>query len=77
MIEKLMLCYLMSGMRWAFYGGGGLDVTIGCVTVCGLLVVCVAAIGSLFKTDYERHEPTQCARFHMAGEFDALHKLSK
>jgi len=45
--------YLISGMRWAFYGKGDVDVTISIVAICGFLAVCMAAIGWIFKTGYK------------------------
>jgi len=45
--------YLISGMRWAFYGRGDVDPTISFVAICGFLVVCMAAIRWIFKTGYK------------------------
>jgi ABC-2 type transport system permease protein len=45
--------YLISGMRWAFYGRGDVDVMISFVAICGFLAVCMAAIGWIFKTGYK------------------------
>ncbi|MEO8846009.1 MAG: ABC transporter permease [Kofleriaceae bacterium] len=45
--------YLISGMRWAFYGHGDVDVMISFGAICGFLVVCMAAIGWIFKTGYK------------------------
>ncbi len=45
--------YLISGMRWAFYGRGDVDVIISLVAICGFLAVCMVAIGWIFKTGYK------------------------
>jgi len=45
--------YLISGMRWAFYGRGDVDVMISLVAICGFLAVCMAVIGWIFKTGYK------------------------
>jgi len=45
--------YLISGMRWAFYGRGDVDVMISFGAICGFLAVCMVAIGWIFKTGYK------------------------
>jgi ABC-2 type transport system permease protein len=45
--------YLISGMRWAFYGRGDVDVMISFGAICGFLAVCMIAIGWIFKTGYK------------------------
>jgi ABC-2 type transport system permease protein len=45
--------YLISGMRWAFYGQGDVDVGISVAMVCGFLGVCLAAIWWIFRTGYK------------------------
>jgi len=45
--------YLISGMRWAFYGSSDVDVAISLAMICGFLVVCLAAIWWIFKTGYK------------------------
>ena len=45
--------YLISGMRWAFYGRGDVDVTISVAAICGFLVVCMIAIWWIFKTGHK------------------------
>ena len=45
--------YLISGMRWAFYGKGDVDVTISVVAICSFLAVCMIAIAWIFKTGYK------------------------
>jgi len=45
--------YLISGMRWAFYGRGDVDVTISFVVICVFLVLCMSLIAWIFKTGYK------------------------
>jgi ABC-2 type transport system permease protein len=45
--------YLISGMRWAFYGHGDVDVMISFGAICGFLAVCMIAISWIFKTGYK------------------------
>jgi ABC-2 type transport system permease protein len=45
--------YLISGMRWAFYGRGDVDGRISFVAICGFLAACMVAIGWIFKTGYK------------------------
>jgi ABC-2 type transport system permease protein len=45
--------YLISGMRWAFYGHGDVDVMISFGAICGFLAVCMVAISWIFKTGYK------------------------
>ncbi len=45
--------YLISGMRWAFYGHGDVDVMVSFVAIVGFLAACMAAIGWIFKTGYK------------------------
>jgi len=45
--------YLISGMRWAFYGRGDVDVTISVAAICGFLALCMVAIAWIFKTGYK------------------------
>jgi ABC-2 type transport system permease protein len=45
--------YLISGMRWAFYGSSDVDVTISIAMIAGFLVVCLAAIWWIFRTGYK------------------------
>jgi ABC-2 type transport system permease protein len=44
--------YLISGMRWAFYGISDVDVVISAGATFGFLVVCLAAIAWIFKTGW-------------------------
>lgn len=45
--------YLISGMRWAFYGKGDVDVAISLSAICVFLVVCLTVIWYLFKTGWK------------------------
>lgn len=45
--------YLISGMRWAFYGNGDVNVTISLAAILGFLAVCTALIGWIFKTGWK------------------------
>jgi ABC-2 type transport system permease protein len=47
------LVYLISGMRWAFYGSGDVNVWISLGIIFGLLVVCVAVIAWVFRTGHK------------------------
>lgn len=45
--------YLISGMRWAFYGQSDVDIGISVGMTLGILVVCVGAIAWIFRTGYK------------------------
>jgi ABC-2 type transport system permease protein len=45
--------YLISGMRWAFYGNGDVNVTISLAAILGFLVVCMTLIWWIFKTGWK------------------------
>ena len=45
--------YLISGMRWAFYGKGDVDVAISLGAICGFLILCLTAVWLIFKTGYK------------------------
>ncbi len=45
--------YLISGMRWAFYGTADVNVAISIGMILGFLVVCLTAIWWIFKTGYK------------------------
>ena len=45
--------YLISGMRWAFYGKGDINVAISVAAILGFLVVCVTAVWWIFKTGWK------------------------
>ncbi len=45
--------YLISGMRWAFYGKGDVNVAISVSATLGFMALCLAAIWWVFKTGYK------------------------
>jgi ABC-2 type transport system permease protein len=45
--------YLISGMRWAFYGTGDVEIAISVAAIFGFLVVCLTAVWWVFKTGYK------------------------
>jgi ABC-2 type transport system permease protein len=45
--------YLISGMRWAFYGTSDVNVAISFGATLGFLAVCLAAVWWIFKTGYK------------------------
>lgn len=45
--------YLISGMRWAFYGTADVDVGVSLAMIVGFLAVCLLAIWRIFKTGYK------------------------
>ncbi|CAN5465080.1 ABC transporter permease [soil metagenome] len=45
--------YLISGMRWAFYGKGDVDVAISLGAIVGFLVLCMSLIAYIFKTGWK------------------------
>jgi ABC-2 type transport system permease protein len=45
--------YLISGMRWAFYGNSDVNVTVSIAMTLGFLALCTAAIWWIFKTGYK------------------------
>jgi ABC-2 type transport system permease protein len=55
--QKIAMCnpvvYLISGMRWAFYGKGDVDVAISLAAIVGFLVVCMSLIAYIFKTGWK------------------------
>ena len=42
--------YLISGMRWAFYGKGDVPIALSLGITCGILAACLALIYWVFKT---------------------------
>ena len=44
--------YLISGFRWSFYGHADVGVGISLAATLGFMVVCLGAIGWIFKTGY-------------------------
>jgi ABC-2 type transport system permease protein len=45
--------YLISAMRWAFYGTSDVNVVVSVAMTTGFLVVCMTAIWWIFKTGYK------------------------
>ena len=45
--------YLISGFRWSFFGQADVNVGISLAAICGFLVVCVGAIGWIFRTGWK------------------------
>ena len=45
--------YLISGMRWAFYGSSDVSVGISLAMILGFLVVCLIVVWRIFKTGYK------------------------
>ncbi|HEY1550076.1 MAG TPA: ABC transporter permease [Kofleriaceae bacterium] len=45
--------YLISGMRWAFYGKGDVDVSVSIVAICGFLIACMTGVWWIFRTGYK------------------------
>ena len=45
--------YLISGMRWSFYGMSDVNVAISVAATCAFLVICLAVIAWVFKTGYK------------------------
>jgi ABC-2 type transport system permease protein len=45
--------YLISGMRWAFYGTSDVNVTISIAATAGFMLLCLAAIAYVFRTGYK------------------------
>ena len=44
--------YLISGFRWSFYGASDVSVAASLATTVGFLVICLMAIGWIFRTGY-------------------------
>jgi len=47
------IVYLISGMRWSFYGGGDVDVRISAAVILLFLLACLTAIWLIFKTGWK------------------------
>jgi ABC-2 type transport system permease protein len=44
--------YLVSGFRWSFYGTSDISAGVSLVMIMVFLIVCIAAVGWIFKTGY-------------------------
>ncbi|BCT92529.1 transport permease protein [Lysobacter helvus] len=45
--------YLVSGMRWSFYGISDVDVTLSATAIVGFLLACLFGVWWIFKTGYK------------------------
>ena len=45
--------YLISGMRWSFYGSADVDVRVSAAMISLFLLVCLGAIGFIFRTGWK------------------------
>ena len=46
------IVYLISGFRWTFFGKGDVGIEFSLAFVAGMLAVCIAIIGWIFRTGY-------------------------
>ncbi|MBU1757294.1 MAG: ABC transporter permease [Alphaproteobacteria bacterium] len=46
------IVYLVSGLRWTFYGSADVDIWISFAITLGFLATCVAVIATIFKTGW-------------------------
>jgi ABC-2 type transport system permease protein len=47
------IVYLISGMRWSFYGKADVDVAISLAAILGFLALCLAIVWYIFRTGYK------------------------
>ena len=45
--------YLISGLRWSFYGISDVDVVVSVGMTLGFLLLCLAAVWWIFRTGYK------------------------
>ncbi|MBS0516440.1 MAG: ABC transporter permease [Proteobacteria bacterium] len=45
--------YLISGMRWSFYGKADVDVAISLAAIVGFLALCLAIVSWIFRSGYK------------------------
>ncbi|MBS0568608.1 MAG: ABC transporter permease [Proteobacteria bacterium] len=45
--------YLISGMRWSFYGKADVDVAISLAAILGFLALCLAIVSWIFRSGYK------------------------
>ncbi len=50
------IVYLVSGLRWTFYGSADVDITISFVITLGFLALCICVIAYIFKTGWRLRE---------------------
>lgn len=46
------IVYLISGMRWSFYGSADVDVAISLAAIIGFLALCMGAVWWIFRTGW-------------------------
>ena len=44
--------YLISAFRWSFYGVSDVNVVFSLAMILGFLLLCILAVGFIFKTGY-------------------------
>ena len=47
------IVYLISGMRWSFYGKADVDVAVSLVAILGFLTLCLTIVWWIFRTGYK------------------------
>jgi len=47
------IVYLISGMRWSFYGKADVDVAISLAAILGFLALCLTIVWYIFRTGYK------------------------
>ena len=47
------IVYLISGMRWSFYGKADVDVAVSLAAILGFLALCLAVVAWIFRTGYK------------------------
>ncbi|WP_347260390.1 ABC transporter permease [Rudaea sp.] len=47
------IVYLISGMRWSFYGKADVDVAVSLAAILGFLALCLAIVAWIFRTGYK------------------------
>lgn len=45
--------YLISGMRWSFYGSSDVDVVVSAAAILGFLALCLTGVWWIFRTGYK------------------------
>ena len=45
--------YLVSGMRWSFYGISDVDVALSATAIVGFLLACLFGVWWIFRTGYK------------------------
>ncbi|MFT3792078.1 MAG: ABC transporter permease [Rudaea sp.] len=47
------IVYLISGMRWSFYGKADVDIAVSLAAILGFLALCLAVVSWIFRTGYK------------------------